>query len=193
MINVLALALLVIIKKEGAQWNALLTFGVILSFASAYLFAWADFSKKAKGGKNKWWIIFIVGMVVITGISNFLIKDFADQLGKREFLAFWYSGICLGSLGIALLPKNRKEPLGHSKSILLLLVLSWTVIGSMATFYWAFQLTLGSRVLPLRAVGTTFLPVIIGYLGFGERENLTWKEISAFFAGGIAAFLIIFS
>ncbi len=178
--------------SEAAKWNLKLIIGIMLCFVAIFLFV--KFSRKAENqNKNvKKWLLWVIGMVVIFGIATFLMKVFSSEIPRQQFLIYWYIGAFLGSIPLLFLEKQNpfKFP---GKLIFLVPLASLFILGNLATTYWAFELTLASRVIPFRSIGITLIPVLIGWFIFKERKGLSKKEILAFSIGAMGAILIILS
>lgn len=190
--GVLTAVLAAVFLGEAREWNLRLISGIILCFTAVFLFrSQSEKGKKTILGKGNW-LIFIAGMVLIFGANNFLMKVLASDIPREEFLLPWYLGAFLGSL--PLLYWEKQNPLKWPGKLIFLVPLSsLAILGYLATQYWAFQLTLASRVMPFQAVGATFLPVLTGWFLFKERKGLAKKEWLAFFAGIAGALLVIAS
>ncbi len=190
--DVLTIILVVAFLNEATKWNLKLIIGMILCFAAIFLFV--KFSQKTEGqDKNvKKWLFWVLGMVIIFGTATFLMKVFSSEIPRQQFLIYWYIGAFLGSVPLLFLEKQNpfKFP---DKLIFLVPLASLFILGSLATNYWAFELTLASRVIPFRSIGITLVPVLIGWFIFKERKGLSKKEILAFSIGAIGAVLIILS
>lgn len=188
--GVLTFILATIFLGEAEEWNFELIGGAILCFLAVFLF-WSQLGKKEKGaqGDQRKWLFFVGGIVLILGMANFLIKVFSSDIPQGEFLLYWYLGTFLGSLPLLYLERQNHFQ-WPGKLVFLVPLASLAVLGNLATQYWAFQLTLVSRVVPFQSVGTTFLPILIGWLIFKERKGLSKKELLAF-AIGIAGNLLI--
>ena len=167
--NVLAIVLAAIFLAEVAEWNFKLVLGALLCFFAVFLFV----SKKTKGENNiRKWLLFVTGMIVIMGVTTFLMKVFSSSVPREQFLTYWYLGAFLGSLPILYLEKQNPFRF-PGKLVFLVPLASLAILSFLATQYWAFELTLASRVLPFQLVGITFLPILVGLFGFGEKEELS--------------------
>ena len=191
--NVLTITLSLIFLNEIAQWNLSLAVGTCLSFGAIWLFLTQKQKiQKSKERDVKKWLLFALGMMVIFGIANFLTKVFSFRIPRVQFLMFWYTGAFLASLFI-LCFKKQNPFVFPGKVIFLIPLLSLSIIGSLATSYWAFQLTLASQVIPFQAIGFTFFPILAGWFIFKERVRLSRREILAFLIGTAGVLFIIFS
>lgn len=189
----LTVGLAALFLGETKEWSSGLMAGIIICFLAAFFFR-NQSKEKAEGNResDKKWLFFVVGMILIFGITNFLMKAFSSDIPRGQFLFYWYAGTFLGSLPLLFLEKQN--PLEWPGRIVFLVPLaSLAILGNLATQYWAFQLTLASRVVPFQTFGTTFVPVLIGWFVFKERKGLSKKELLAFFTGLAGASLIILS
>jgi len=190
--DVLTVILAVLILNEIASWNLLFGSGIVLCFVAVWLFS----SQKTESNNNaKNWLLFTAGMVLIFGITTFLMKVFSStaEIPSTQFLMFWYIGAFAGSIPVFYFEKNNKVNQSERKWILLIPFVSLVILGSLATSYWMFRLTEASRVVPFQSMGGAFLPILIGWFIFKERKGLSKKEIVAFLVGLIGAIFIIFS
>lgn len=186
--NVLTVILAGVFLAEAAEWSSELIIGVLLCFLAAFLF-----SRRAADTDKiniKEWLLSVSSMILIFGTTAFLMKVFSSDIPREQFLIAWYVGSFLGSLPILFLEKESlfKFP---GRSVFLVPLLSLAILSQLATFYWAFQLVSASKVVPLRAVGTAFVPVLIGWFVFKEGKGLSKKELLAFVVGVIGVLLII--
>lgn len=131
-------------------------------------------------------------MVTILGIATFITKVFSSKMPQAQFLMFWYCGAFLGSFPLLCLEKQNPF-IYPGKVIFLIPLVSLSILGSLATTYWVFQLTEASRVMPFLLSGQIITSVLAGLLIFKERKGLSKREILAFAIGIIGAFLIILS
>lgn len=180
-----------IFLKEIRQWNLFWGIGIILCFSAAFLFRLKSSENKELDVKK--WVFFAGGMVLIFGTAGFLMKFFSNEVPGTEFLVYWYIGAALGALPIMLLDKKKPQKPVRKSHLFLVPLLSISILGHIATQYWALELAHASQVVPVRTVGTTLLPILIGSFVFSENKGILKKDILAFAIGMTGALLIIFS
>lgn len=195
LINVIALGLAVIFLSEGSLWNFKLIIGVILCFLAIWLFGLVPNNKDSKKKiiQNKQWAVFTVVMIVVSGVSIFLMKLSSFSISRETFLVGWYSGAFLGSIVLIRFEKQSllKIP---GKMFFRILLLSLSIVGSLFTLYWTFQLGGSiSIVVPLQMLFVAIASVLIGLFLFKERRRFSKKEWYGFLVGIIGAILISLS
>jgi drug/metabolite transporter (DMT)-like permease len=131
-------------------------------------------------------------MICIFGTVTFLMKLFSFTIPRAQFLMYWYLGAFLGSIPLFYLEKQSPFQF-PGRLIFLVPLASLAILGNLATLYWAFELTLASRVLPLTSAGYVFLPVLSGWFFFKERKGLSKREVFSFVLGMASVLLIILS
>lgn len=190
--EIVSVGLAIVLLNEIAEWNAFLAAGVFISILAAYVLI-SGKEKEDEKKVTKKWLGWAIGMVIIFGVTTFLMKVVSFKLERSEFLVFWYLGSFMGSW--ILLYAEKQNPFSYpGKLILIVPILSFAIVGNLATEYWGFQLTEASRVLPFRSSAERFIPVFVGLFLFSERKHMrTWQEKIAFALSMIAAVLIWYS
>lgn len=187
---------------EFSRWSLGLVFGIGLCFLAIFLFAKSSkkIDKEERKRKEEYdlkkWPYFMLGTIVIFTIVMYLMKFFSSSIPVGQFLIYWYNGAFLGSLIIIKLDKQKSEKkfFEHPKrSIMLVPITSLFILGNLATQYWAFELTLASQVLPFISLGTTFLPVLLGFYLFGEKWQFRKGAKLASLTIVIGAIIVILS
>ncbi len=131
-------------------------------------------------------------MVLILGIAAFMMKFFSFNISTTTFVSYWYPGAFLGSLPILWLERKNKIKL-FQKGVWRVPLASFGILGSLVTLYWTFQLAPAGVVLPIKTLGFTLLPIIIGLLIFKEKKKLTKNQILGFILGIIGVVLVVIS
>lgn len=165
-------------------WLAL---GIVLLHVSAFLVAWKREGEiLSKGAKN--WLMFTLGAVVIFGVGGFLLKVFSFTVSPSIFLVYWYTGGFVGFLPLLWMGRQEKKlPLRDLWKVSLA---SLGIIGSLATTYWALQLAPAGLVFPIFSFGSVLIPLLIGWMIFRERIELTLIRATGF-AFGLAGLLAV--
>lgn len=175
---------------ETAIYNFLVIIGVIFLFSAAFLLSKKEKEEGESAGIK--WLLFVMGMVLIVGGVSFMMKLFSFTVSHTTFLSYWYGGAFLGSLPMLWLERKDKRKLFQKGSWRVPLA-SAGILGALATFYWAFQLAPAGMVLPVRAFGMAFLPILIGWFIFKEKKGLTKGKIIGFVLGMIGVVFIVIS
>lgn len=199
-VGLLAIALFCIFLDEYKNLKPAALIGVGLHVVAIYLFYMGRTKEKKKennrmgnkGDNFKKWLFFTLGMVILTGLLNFWTEVLAFSVPKTQFLLCWYFGSFVFSSLALFFQKEKTEP-SKVKLFYFVPLLSLAIVMALACWYWAFQLNSGTLVVSFQALNLTFIPVLIGWLVFGERKGLNRVELSGFLCGIIAAILIILS
>jgi drug/metabolite transporter (DMT)-like permease len=132
-------------------------------------------------------------MVVIFGITNFMLKYFAlSEISRLTFFSLWYSGAFIGTLPLLLLERSEHRKLFQRK-IWKVPFASIGIFGAMATIYWALQLAPAGVVLPINQFGAPLVAILSGWWVFKERKGLTRLELAGFALGCIGIFFVVLS
>lgn len=192
--DVLTVVLAGIFLSEFAEWNYGLAAGTILCFLAIFLFLKGRNARKENqnGNNVKKWLLFMLGAIIIFGTATFLMKVFSANIPCARFLMYWYVGTFIGSLFLFYFEKQNPFRF-PGKLIFVVPLISLGIMGNLAMVYWGFELAPASKVVPFRLVGVTFLPVLIGWFLFKEREGLSKNEMLAFLISVAGALLIILS
>lgn len=177
--------LAIILLGEGKLWNFQLVLGAGLCFLAAWLFS-------TKEALNKKWLFPLVAMVVILGIAEFLVKLFSSlNIPVEIFLLGWYNGAFLISIVIIILGRQNPVKIPR-KAILLIIPLSFAILGALFLLYWIYQLGGPiSLVIPLRWLSITLISILAGWFVFKERKGLSKREWLGFLIGVVGAILIL--
>lgn len=191
LMEVLSIILVVIFLGEFMLWNYQLALGVALCLLAMWLFYSAKREKGKQESSVKKWLFFIIGMILIFGTLDFLIKYFASNVPIQTFVVSWPVGQFLGISFVLLLMKQNpiKTP---RKTILLVLPVSLAFLGATAAIYWTYQLGgPASMVLPIRGLAITIIPGLAGWFVFKERKEFSKIEWLGFVVGIVGAILIL--
>lgn len=191
--QVLAIGLAIAFLKEFALLNTQLFLGVISTFVAIWFFQSSRIKSDAEENViNRKWLFFMLMIIVVAGLGDFLIKLFSFTVSRGNFLVAWYFGCFLGSLLILGLEKQSLKQLSL-KTILLSWLLGLAFLGATFFLYWTYQLGGPlSLVLPLQHLGVTMISILIGWFIFKEQKRLSKKEWFGFLLGIIGAILILF-
>ena len=186
----LAIILAVIFLKEGKLWNLQLISGVGFCFSAIYLFL-TSVKRKEEEILTQKWLFCIMFATLIFGINEFLVKLFSFSISRQTFLVAKSNGALFGCISILLLKKQN--PFYLPKKIVALgsLIGALTIIALFAIYY-AYELGGPvSRIVPIRGLCVTVIPIFFGWLVFKERKGLSKKEWLGFLLGIIGAILIL--
>lgn len=184
LIQGIPIILAVIFLGESKLWNFQLSLGMALCFLAAWLFRTKETIKKK-------WFFYLMAMVVILGIAEFLVKLFSFNMPRETFLLGWYNGALLTCLGIVILGKQQSFKI-PGKTILLIIPVSFSLLGALFLLYWTYQLGGDvSWVVPSRWLLVTLTSILLGWFIFKERKGLSKREWLGFLVGIIAAILIL--
>ena len=190
LVDIVAVILALIILREAKTLNPLEIVGIALCFVSMGIF------KSSYAAKNKTqsrWLYYIFVIVIIGGVSTFLLKIFSSTVSHQTFLASWYGGSFLGSIFLMITLKENPLSL-ELKNVFVIFPLSICVVGALLALYRVFELGGSvSVVLPLKNIFGTIIPIFIGWFFFHENKKFVIEEYIAFALGilGIIFILII--
>lgn len=199
-VGLLAIALFWIFLDEYKNIKPVALIGVCLHVVAMYLF-YAGRAAQKKKENNKGgdkgdnfgkWLFFTLGMVVCHGLLSFWAEILSSDVPKTQFLLCWYLGSFVFSSFALFFEKEKTEP-SKRKLFYFVPLLSLAIMLALVSWYWAFQLNSGTLVVSFNALNLTFVPVLIGWLLFGERKGLNRIELTGFLCGIVAAILIISS
>ena len=194
LVDVTAIALAFVFIGERGYWTLSHSQGIILCFLSVGIFNWAN----SKGNKDRKenqrdWVIWVLLMAVIFGSGSFLMKYFSFSVSLGTFMFAWFNGTFLGSLSMVLVKGERLGSVSKA-DLAAIAPLSIASVGSMGLLYLTYQLGGPvSFVSPLMGWASTVIPMLAGWLLFGEAADLFVEEYRyAFVVGLVGAFLILF-
>lgn len=122
-----------------------------------------------------------------------MLKLFSDfDISRTTFVSYWYLGAFFGSLPILWLERKDKRLL-FQKGIWRVLLVSFAILGALIILYWTLQLTSVGVVSPIRTFVELLLSIVIGWVIFKERKELTRNHIIVFVSGIIGVILIVVS
>jgi drug/metabolite transporter (DMT)-like permease len=191
-VDIFSLLLTIIFLGENLLFTFQVAAGIILCFLAMFLFQTS--SKRENSSKEmdkKKWFIFTLLMILIYGVSVFLIRIFSATITRGDFLIGFYLGSFFGSLPIILWEKQNPAKISR-KMTLLFIVISLAIFSNLSFLYLTFQLGgPASIVLPVRRSIATIATVLIGWLIFKERRGISKKEILGFVIGIIGVVVIL--
>lgn len=189
LMEVVSIAMALVFLGEKMFWNTQLIAGAGLCFLAMGLLRLPKNNTKGNlGGK---WFLFILGMVLIGGVDVFLIKVFASNVPRENFLMAWYIGAFVGSFPIAGMTKQNPFRIS-GKTLLVVLPVSLAILGALFVLYWTYQLGGPvSLVLPIRGLAITVVPILVGWWLFKERKGFTKTEWLGFSVGIAGAILVL--
>ncbi len=191
LMEVCAIGLAVFFLGEFQLWNQQLLLGAILCFAAIWIFRFTCSRSAKKGKASKIWLFSILGMVIVGGLTTFLVQVCSFTIPKGTFLMGWYIGSFLSTPVLLKLEKANPFQKISKKTVLLCLVTAVAIVGALGALYWTYQLGgPASSVLPIKGLAITIIPVIIGWLILKERR-LSKTEWLGFVVGLIGAILIL--
>ncbi len=189
LMEVVTIALAMVFLQETALWNIQLITGAGLCFLAMGLFRLSK--DNARGSLGSRWFLFILGMILIFGVAGFLVKVFAFNLPRENFLMAWYIGAWIGSWPIAGMKKQNPFRIS-GKTLLVVFPVSLAILGALLTLYWTYQLGGPvSLVLPIRGLAITIIPILVGWWLFKEKKGLGKLEWAGFLTGIIGAIIVL--
>ncbi len=192
--SVVGAVLLCIFLQEHKHLTVLAVAGFMLHLVAIWLFGIAKSKKDSLVGRSKYkrWLFFTLLMVVVNGLIYFLMKMACDKVPKTQFVMIWYVAMFLYFF-ITILVKKKEEAPQLSRLVFLAVpATSIFLVMNLVFTYWAFQLNTGVTTVSFAALSSTFVPVIIGWVFFGEGSHISKLEGSGFCCAIVAAVLIIF-
>ena len=186
--GIIAVSLAAIFLGESNIYNPYIILGSLILFCSAFILNVR--SSKEEESTNTKWLLFVLGMVLISGVAVFMLKFFSFTVPKGTFLLYWYSGAFLGSLPILLLEGGDTRKL-FQKEVWRVPLASLGIMGALATTYWMFQLSPAGIVVPVYSFSTTLLAILAGWFVFKERKGLSKLQVFGFASGIIGILLIM--
>lgn len=203
LIGIITVILAAILLGESRIYSGWIIAGSSLLFLSLFLLKKQGGEKEEEtGGK---WILFVLGMVLISGIAVFIMKYSASDIARsalpvlgmfptnvpiEAFLLYWYCGAFIGTLPILSLERNNTAKL-FVKSIWRVPFVSIGSLGALASMYWALSFAPAGAVVPIQSFGSTFLPVLFGWFLFKEIRGIKKIQMLGFVLGIMGSSLII--
>lgn len=190
--GVITIGLAAIFLDETKIYNIGIFLGVIMLFVAAFLLSRTtnQVNQTTEGKMNIKWLLAVTGVVLIVGVTIFLMKYFSLTIPSATFFIYWYSGSFLGVLPIIWFDRKDERKL-FQKAAWWLPLSSIGIVGNLVMVYWAFQLAPVGYVEPIRYFGLAFLPILPGWFIFKEKKGLTKMQILGFILGAIGISLVI--
>lgn len=180
--DIVAISLAALFLNELGSLSAGIVSGGVLCLAGSAFFAFKN-RREPQENSNLLW--FWIGLYsVIWGFSAFLLRFYAvgGELPVFSFALNWYSGSCLGAIGLSLATSGRIVPNTIPRSqIFWTVVLSFFIWSTLLTGYWALQLFPVVVLQPLLQASGIVFPVLLGLFVFKEG-----KKLSRFEKAGVA-------
>lgn len=167
--------------------------GLVFLQAAGFFLAWRKPKPEEKIHFISWqWLVWVLSMVSIFGTAAFMIKGFSNTVPLTTFLVHWYIGACLGAFIIFLFKKEQPKGPFKKRHLLLILVASVALWGSRSVHFWAFQVAPLGLVVPLQIFGLSATSILVGWVVFKEKEQLTRLHVIGFLIGllGIVAIVV---
>lgn len=187
--DIVTLVLAALFLGEIALYqNIFVLGGVLLLLCSSFLFTYHG--NKSQERVEMKWLGATLLMVFIFGIGTFVVKLFSFTVPTSTFLSYWYGGGLLGSLVVLIFRREPTQPL-FQKGVWKVPLLSIGILGSLATFHWAFQYAPAGLVVPIITFFLTLLTIFSGLFIFRERRRLRRAEYLGFGIGTIGITLLV--